>query len=603
MASIQRARRFVSIAALASAAALSSAASAQSNPADASLALNRFSPAPAGDRFFGVQSPYAAGAPGLHLMLLADYAKDPLVLRRESDGEKVGAVVSDQLFFHLNGSFALWNRLNLNVEVPVALVQSGEDPTTRTTAYPSPSGADFGDIRLGARVVLLGKYYDPLQLSIGGYVWLPTGSGSFTSDGELRGQPVLTLGGRTDKWVWALSGGPEIRTSQPYGPVQQGTMMSGGAGIAYLFGAKRQFQVGPEMSLATVLEDTESRNTNAEILLGGKWRFMPRWEAGLGAGPGLTSGLGSPSVRVVASLAFTPEPAKDPVDRDKDGIVDEKDACPDVPGVKSDDPKKNGCPLPPDRDKDGILDQDDACPDVPGIADADPKKNGCPPPSDRDKDGIIDDLDACPDVPGVADADPKKNGCPPDRDGDGVLDKDDACIDLPGVKTDDPKTNGCPGDTDGDGIRDDQDACPREKGKPDPDPKKNGCPQSVRVDDKEIYILQQVQFDTAKATIRKESDALLDEVAGVFKDHTEITKVEIQGHTDNRGSIQLNKKLSQDRAEAVRKALIKRGIDEKRLTAKGFGPDKPVVANDTPENLQKNRRVQFVILEKEAPKK
>jgi OmpA-OmpF porin, OOP family len=94
------------------------------------------------------------------------------------------------------------------------------------------------------------------------------------------------------------------------------------------------------------------------------------------------------------------------------------------------------------------------------------------------------------------------------------------------------------------------------------------------------------------------SDPLLDEVAGVLKDHPELSKVEVQGHTDSRGSAALNKKLSQDRAESVVKALIKRGIAEGKLIAKGYGPDVPIGDNKTAEGQQKNRRVQFVILEK-----
>ncbi|HTJ85381.1 MAG TPA: thrombospondin type 3 repeat-containing protein, partial [Polyangiaceae bacterium] len=208
---------------------------------------------------------------------------------------------------------------------------------------------------------------------------------------------------------------------------------------------------------------------------------------------------------------------------------------------------------PKDTDGDGVVDNVDACVTTPGVPSPDPKMNGCPPPpADQDNDGIVDSADACPAEAGPANADPKKNGCPlKDKDGDGVLDEVDACIDIPGVKTDDPKTNGCPGDTDGDGFRDDQDACPQEKGVDDPDPSKKGCPKLVRVTDKEIIILEQVQFDTGKATIKKASDPLLDSVANVLKEHPEILKLEVQGHTDNKGAKQLNAKLSDDRAKSV----------------------------------------------------
>jgi len=78
-----------------------------------------------------------------------------------------------------------------------------------------------------------------------------------------------------------------------------------------------------------------------------------------------------------------------------------------------------------------------------------------------------------------------------------------------------------------------------------------------------------------------------------------MTKVEVQGHTDNRGSAALNKTLSQARADAVRKALILRGVSAERLVTKGYGPDKPIDENSTDEGRQKNRRVQFVILDKQ----
>jgi outer membrane protein OmpA-like peptidoglycan-associated protein len=200
-------------------------------------------------------------------------------------------------------------------------------------------------------------------------------------------------------------------------------------------------------------------------------------------------------------------------------------------------------------------------------------------------------------VKGEASDDPTKNGCPPDRDGDGIIDEQDACPDVKGKPSPDPEQNGCPGDTDGDGIRDDKDACPREKGKPDPDPSKNGCPGLVRVTAGEIVILQQVQFKTASDVILPASDDLLQQVAAVLKEHPELTKLEIQGHTDSRGNAAYNQALSQRRAASVVKWLTTRGgIEASRLSPKGYGKDEPIDSNDTEEGRQRNRRVQFKIL-------
>lgn len=604
-------------------AGISATASAQE---EGGIALNRFNPAPAGDRMFGVQSPFVAGDPGLHLMLLGDYAHNPLVLARENSGEALGAVVGNQLFLHLNGSIALWNRLNINVEVPLAVVQSGDSPGA--SPYPSPSGVQLGDVRVGLRLGLLGEYFDAFQLAIGGYVWVPTGdgeAGSFVSTGKLRGTPQLIVGGRTDSLVWSAAVGPEFRSEPMFVNTELGMMLHGGAGIGFLLGDEKRFQIGPEINVSTVLEDPSKNNTNLELLVDARYRVLRDLEIGLGVGPGLTAGVGTPDVRAVAMIAYTPEQKKPDLDADKDGILNAADACVDVYGIASSDPKKHGCPDKdgdgvidpsdacvdvaglespdpkkhgcPDKDKDGIIDSADACVDLPGEASDDAKKNGCP---DKDKDGIIDPADACVDVAGVASDDPKKNGCPPDRDNDGVPDKEDACPDLAGLKTNDPATNGCPGDTDGDTIRDDKDACPLEKGKPDNDPKKNGCPQSVRVTEQEIVILQQVQFDINKATIKPVSNALLDEVGAVLKEHPEIARIEVQGHTDNTGNAKANETLSQNRANAVMEALVKRGVEAGRLTAKGYGQNVPVADNKTKEGKQLNRRVQFKILEKKA---
>ena len=77
----------------------------------------------------------------------------------------------------------------------------------------------------------------------------------------------------------------------------------------------------------------------------------------------------------------------------------------------------------------------------------------------------------------------------------------------------------------------------------------------------------------------------------------------MQGHTDTRGVAAQNKTLSQARADAVMKALVKRGIAKGRLTAKGYGQDVPIADNNTDEGRQKNRRVQFTIVEKQPKKK
>jgi OOP family OmpA-OmpF porin len=369
---------------------------------------------------------------------------------------------------------------------------------------------------------------------------------------------------------------------------------------------KKTLIIGPELYGSTVVESGASafgkHTTNLELLGGIHYRPSP-WVIGIGAGPGLTTGPGTPDWRVVGTIGLAgwgkeEPPPKLVKDRDNDGIADEKDACPDVPGVANADPTKNGCPLekPSDKDGDGIVDAEDACIDVPGVKDADPKKNGCPP--DKDGDGIYDKDDACPDVAGMPDPDPKKNGCPPDKDADTIPDAQDACPDVPGVADPEPKPNGCPPDKDGDTILDKDDACPDVPGQANPDPAKNGCPLVV-LTAKAIEINEQVHFEYNKANILPDSDTLLTAVAQVLKDHPEIKKISIEGHTDNKGAPAYNATLSQKRADAVMKWLVDHGIEKKRMSAKGFGQTKPIADNKTDEGREKNRRVEFKIVEKD----
>jgi outer membrane protein OmpA-like peptidoglycan-associated protein len=126
----------------------------------------------------------------------------------------------------------------------------------------------------------------------------------------------------------------------------------------------------------------------------------------------------------------------------------------------------------------------------------------------------------------------------------------------------------------------------------------------VRVTEKEIIILEQVQFKTGSHVILPASDDLLTQVATVMAEHPEIKKIEVQGHTDNRGGKKYNQKLSERRAASVVKWLTTRGsVDPSRLTSQGYGMDEPIADNDTPEGRQKNRRVQFKIIEKSSSKK
>ena len=121
---------------------------------------------------------------------------------------------------------------------------------------------------------------------------------------------------------------------------------------------------------------------------------------------------------------------------------------------------------------------------------------------------------------------------------------------------------------------------------------------NVTVTKERIDIKGTVYFTTAKSTIQPRSFGLLDDVAGVMLDHPELTKIRIEGHTDSRGGADYNRRLSDSRAKAVRTYLINKGVEEGRLEAIGYGEDKPVDPRETAEAWEKNRRVDFFIVER-----
>lgn len=260
-------------------------------------------------------------------------------------------------------------------------------------------------------------------------------------------------------------------------------------------------------------------------------------------------------------------------DSDGDGIADFEDECPEEPGLI----RFNGCP---DMDGDGIPDKDDECIDVPGIK----KWKGCP---DTDGDAIIDRDDECPDVAGPL----EMNGCPcdykpvefcGDQDGDGISDMKDKCADTPkDAKVDE---NGCPVDTDGDGVPDYMDKCPDVAGKT----AYEGCPEAQAP----MINLNNINFETASNKLTPKSLPELDKIADVMAKNPNYV-LDIQGHTDSRGTEEYNNGLSDRRAKAAKEYLVKKGIVESRMTAKGYGEGNPMATNATAEGMALNRRVEF----------
>lgn len=261
------------------------------------------------------------------------------------------------------------------------------------------------------------------------------------------------------------------------------------------------------------------------------------------------------------------------VDSDGDGVPDKLDKCNGVAGTAA----TSGCP---DTDGDNIPDIEDKCPDVPGLA----HLQGCPLP-DTDKDGIPDEQDKCPDVAGLA----KYQGCPvPDTDGDGIDDENDQCPAIKGVA----KYRGCPiPDTDGDGINDEEDKCPYKAGVA----SNNGCPEIATTMIEDINkAARNILFDVNSDNIKPTSFISLDRIAEILIANPEM-QLDIEGHTDNTGSVRHNQILSGKRALAIKTYLVKKGVESSRMKAEGYGSERPIADNNTEAGRSKNRRVAFKV--------
>jgi OOP family OmpA-OmpF porin len=298
---------------------------------------------------------------------------------------------------------------------------------------------------------------------------------------------------------------------------------------------------------------------------------------------------------------------KTQADADGDGVPDKVDVCADTPGNTK--VGANGCPVDGDTDGDGVSDSMDKCAATPVGTKVD--ENGCNPVADADADGVPDIADLCPNTEAGASVLP--NGCEKDSDGDGISDSRDRCPGTPaGVKA---GGDGCAVDSDNDGVSDILDRCADTK--PGAKVDASGCELPAAPMTKssgagagaaaaggamEIpttagasIVLTGVTFESGSAKLKPASLGVLDAVATQLK--SSGAKVEVSGHTDASGSPAINRALSQRRAESVVAYLAAKGVPSANMTAKGYGPDKPVAPNTSAAGKAKNRRVELQVIE------
>ena len=392
--------------------ATSRTAFAQSDPRHA---VDRFEPSVRGSEWLANEALDLRGRLRPSLGYVIAFAHRSLVVPA-ADGSADRAPVKDLAFLHIGGSLIVVDRLRFALDLPFQLYAGGETAVRDGTLIPAPpKEGGLGDLRVGVDVRVFGEHRRAITGAVGVQAWAPTGQRSqWASDGVFRVRPRAMLAGELGPFVWAAQVGVFARErSEITGAAAAGVRIA------------KTIVVGPELVASTVIEDAfAKRETPVELLLGGHWLIDGVGRIGGGVGRGLTDGVGAPGWRAIFALEWAPEiptvrrrrelgPSdrgyKGEPDEDRDGVPDAVDACPHVVGIKTADPRTNGCP--PDADEDGIDDLEDSCPTVAGIETSDPETNGCPD-RDRDKDGVPNDADACPDDRGAPDIDPRRNGCP-----------------------------------------------------------------------------------------------------------------------------------------------------------------------------------------------
>ena len=456
----------------------------------------RFVPAAGAAGGFHVERPLVPKHLGWGLGAFVSYGHRPVVVLDRGRDTIVATPLQNALAIDAVGSIGLFNFMELAAHVPLRPLWKGDDIVASGERL--NAGGGLGDIRLIPKFGFVDRGTESFHWSLGAMipVSLPTGSGT-----ALRGadavtlEPRLLLGIGGNRWDWIFSGGYAVRTAN--NNLQGKNEITFGSAFTFAIVKKVDLQLeiyGAHLPNA----QTVGSKTPLESLLGVVVKPSDELSLYFGAGPGITSGVGTPDFRAVFGIRFGHKvPRSDRFgDDDHDGVQNGDDQCPNEA-----------------EDNDGYQDED-----------------GCPEP-DNDHDGVLDDVDECPEA------------------------------------AEEPGGNG------------------------------DGCPAKGRVivENGEIHIFGKVQFDTGSANVSKKSEPLLDDMAKVLKGHPEFKSVEIGGHTDDTGPKEVNEKLSLERAEAVKKALIKRGVPENRLKTKGYGPSDPISPNTTAPGRARNRRVEFKV--------
>jgi outer membrane protein OmpA-like peptidoglycan-associated protein len=445
--------------------------------------------------------------------------------------DETGKIVGAQVGLDITAAYAFATWFELGVHAPLSYL-SGDDL----------SAAALGDLRLLPKFTFLRDDRGGIGIGIITELRLPTHTNQFTGGARnLAGAPRFLIDHR-----FGLSGfrlgldlGLLLREATHYRNVTAASEIQAGLGLGYRFdGGRAPVELLFDLRTGVGLAEADPEEMSMEAMGGVAIDLTPEWKFHAAAGLGLLEGFGVPTFRALAGLRWEPSPN----DPDHDGLGTSKQLL----EKQSENLDPNATQPPEDP---GAVANVDA---------VDDKERA---------DAIRDGYDACPTLPEDIDGDEDEDGCPEgDADGDGVLDYLDQC------EGEEETING---------FKDD-DGCPDEG------------PAQIIIEGGKITILETIRFRPNSSEIDSGSYPMMDQIALALRKHKELDRVEIGGHTDSTGPREYNMRLSRARARSVRQYLLARGIPPARLSARGYGPDKPIGDNNTDDGRTKNRRVEFL---------
>jgi outer membrane protein OmpA-like peptidoglycan-associated protein len=518
--------------------------------------LSVFDPAPTTQgSSFQVQNADVGTSGDLVISTWLSYASNPLVLDTVQNPDPV---VQHRTMLSLGGAYAFGNSFEAGAHMPFYLQSGmpvpqpmpGQTPSFATTPA---DGAVLGDLAVHAKARLWRN--DNWRFGAGLTVKLPTATDEEFAGTEMpsaRATALLSLLA-TPQLAVNANAGLVVRKKVTFANIEQGSGATWGLGLAYRVAHSLfvDLQAFGDVVPSGRFDAMDRRYTvlTFEGLAGVRYQASRQVGLGLAAGRGLTSDFGTPEVRGVFTLAFTPGardlaplpkgPAPAPVDLTKE-----------------------------DTDFDKLNDAVDKCPE-----------------QREDKDGFEDD-DGCPDT---------------DNDKDGVSDEHDKCIaaaeDVDGFED----TDGCPDhDNDKDGVFDEEDKCPNDAEKINGNADTDGCPdkgESLVISLPErLELLESVLF--TGPSVSKASANVIGQLATTLRARVDIVRIRITVHVQPTKFPDRDLALSERRAASVRDWLVARGIAEERIEARGFGGTKTLVAPTQKGAAQINDRIELIILER-----